>query len=46
MYVQANDTKEAEAGIREGMKGSMCDYEIASIVETKILDVFPFTAPE
>ena len=46
MYVQANDTKEAEAGIREGMKGSMADYEIASIVETKIIDVFNFVAPQ
>jgi len=46
MYVQANDTKEAEAGIREGMKGSMADYEIASIIETKILDVFKYISKE
>ena len=46
MYVQANDTKEAEAGIREGMKGSMADYEIASIIETKILDVFKYVSKE
>ena len=40
MYVQANDIKEAEANLKEGMKGTMADYEIASITETKILDVF------
>jgi hypothetical protein len=28
------------------MKGTMADYEIASIVETTILDVYPFAAPE
>ena len=46
MYVQANDTKEAEINLKEGMKGSMADYDIASIIETKILDVFPFIAPK
>lgn len=42
MMVQANDTKEADAGIREGMKGSMADYEIVSITETKIMDVYKY----
>ena len=42
MYVQANDIKEAEANLHEGMKGTMADYEIASITETKILDVFNY----
>ena len=44
MYVQANDIKEAEANLKEGMKGTMADYEIASITETKILDVFNYKA--
>jgi hypothetical protein len=44
MYVQANDIKEAEAGLKEGMKKSMADYEIASITETKIIDVFKYEA--
>ena len=44
MYVQANDIKEAEANLNEGMKGTMADYEIASITETKILDVFNYKA--
>lgn len=42
MYVKANDIKEAEANLHEGMKGTMADYEIASITETKILDVFNY----
>jgi hypothetical protein len=46
MMVQANDTKEANEGIVAGMKGSMADYEIASVTETQIMDIFPFKAPE
>lgn len=44
MYVQANDIKEAEAGIVEGMKGSMADYRIGKIVETDIEDIFKYEA--
>lgn len=44
MYVQANDIKEAEANLKEGIKGTMADYEIASITETKIIDVFNYKA--
>ena len=36
--------KTAEANLHEGMKGTMADYEIASITETKILDVFNYKA--
>ena len=46
MMVQANNIKEAWDGLQEGMKGSMADYEVASIVETLILDVYPFAVPE
>ncbi len=46
MMVQASNVKEAWDGLQEGMKGTMADYEIASIVETMILDVYPFSAPE
>lgn len=42
MLVQANDTKEANAGIIEGMKGGMADYEIASVTETSIMDVYKY----
>jgi len=46
MMVQANNVKEAWDGLQEGMKGTMADYEIASIVETTILDVYPFATKE
>jgi len=42
MMVQANDIKEAWDGLQEGMKGSMADYAVASITETKIIDVFEY----
>lgn len=42
MMVQASDIKEALDGIIEGMKGSMADYEIASITETTIIDVYKY----
>ncbi|MFA5046276.1 MAG: DUF4494 domain-containing protein [Paludibacter sp.] len=44
MMVQASNVKEAWDGLQEGMKGTMADYEVASIVETLILDVYPFAA--
>ncbi|MDR2622795.1 MAG: DUF4494 domain-containing protein [Dysgonamonadaceae bacterium] len=44
MLAQASDLKEAIAVLEEGMKGSMADYTIASVVETMIMDVFPFSA--
>ena len=40
MLVQACDIKEAREGLVEGMKGSMADYEVESITETKIVEVF------
>lgn len=42
MLVQANDLKEARELLVDGMKGSMEDCEIASISETKILDVYKY----
>lgn len=42
MMVQASDMKEALEGILKGMAGTMADYEIASITETTIMDVFRF----
>jgi len=46
MLVQASDVKDAWDGVQEGMKGSMADYEIASIVETAIMDVYFFKTDE
>jgi len=43
MLAQASDIKEAIAVLENGMKGSMADYVIASISETQIMDVFPFS---
>lgn len=44
MLAQASDIKEAIAVLEEGMKGSLADYVIASVTETLIMDVFPFSA--
>ena len=46
MLAQASDLKEAIAVLEEGMKGTMADYVIASVTETMIMDVFPFSAEE
>lgn len=42
MLVQASDLTEAKAVLEERMKGTMADYEVESVSETKIEDVFPF----
>lgn len=44
MLAQASTLKEAINVLDEGMKGTMADYVIASVVETSIMDVFPFNA--
>lgn len=41
ILVQAGDFKGALDRFEEGMKGSAADYEIASITETPLMDVFP-----
>lgn len=41
ILVQASDFKNAYDRFIEGMKGTMTDYEIVSIVETQILDYYP-----
>ena len=40
--VYADDIKSAEANFKTGMTGSMSDYRIEKIEETKILDIFKF----
>ena len=42
MLVQAKDFKNAYDRFTDAMKGSITDYEITSIAETKILDYFPY----
>ena len=44
MLAQANDIDQAQEVIKEGMKGTMADYVIAEVKETKIMDVFPYKA--
>ncbi|MDR0769158.1 MAG: DUF4494 domain-containing protein [Dysgonamonadaceae bacterium] len=43
MLAQASDLKEAIAVLENGMKGTIADYTVASVVETMILDIFPFS---
>lgn len=40
MLVQASDFQTAVKNLETGMKGTMSDWEIFSITETKIMDVF------
>ena len=44
MYAQASTLKEAVEVVEKGMKGTLADYEIASVVETNIMDVFKYKA--
>ena len=42
MMVQATEIKDARENLVQGMQGSMADYEIESISETKILDIYKY----
>ena len=42
MLVQAIDLATSLKNLIEGMKGTMADYQIASITETAIMDVYPY----
>lgn len=42
VLVQANDIDEAKATLDLGMKGTMSDYLVGSVIETKIMDVYPY----
>ncbi len=44
MLVQASDVKSAVEGIIEGMKGSMADYQIHTVAETPIMDIYKYEA--
>ena len=43
MLVQAADLRDAVRKLDEGMKGTMADYTIASVAETAIMDVYPYS---
>ena len=44
VLVQAADLGRAKENLDAGMKGTMAEYEVASVVETAIMDVYPYTA--
>ena len=44
VLVQASDMGRAKENLDAGMKGTMAGYQIASIAETAIMDVYPYTA--
>jgi len=44
MLMQASDIDEAKRVLVDGMSGTMADYVIESIKETKIVDVFPYNS--
>lgn len=46
MLVQASELKEAIDIVEQEMKTTMIDYTFVSIIETAIMDVFPYKAAE
>lgn len=46
VLVQAADLRDAVKKLDEGMKGTMADYLIVSVVETALIDVYPYKAKE
>ncbi len=46
MLVQASELKEAIDIVEQEMKTTMIDYTFVSIIETAIMDVFPYKASE
>ena len=43
-FVQASDLREAIKFLDEQMKGTIANYEIASVIETGIMDVYRYEA--
>lgn len=43
MLVQANDIDQAHEVLKKGMEGTLADWVCASMTETKIMDVFPYS---
>ena len=46
MLVQASDFSQALARLLDGMKGTLADYEVASIAETALIEVYQYTFDE
>lgn len=43
MLAQASDIEEARKVVNDGMRGTMADYNIESLVETKIMDIYTYS---
>ena len=46
MLVQACSLQDALNSLKKGMEGSMCDYNVASVVETSLMDVYVYQSNE
>ena len=46
VLVQAADLRDAIKKLDEGMKGSMADYEIVSVADTPLMDVYKYKSEE
>ena len=46
MLIQAVDIRQAIANLDKGMNSTMADYEIASVTETMLMDIYPYAAEE
>lgn len=46
VLVQASDLGRAKKNLDAEMKGTMAEYQVSSVTETAIMDVYPYTAPE
>ena len=46
MLAQASDLQRALENLLEGMKGTMADFEVASVTETPIMDIYPYATAE
>ena len=46
ILIEANDAKDAYNKTVEIMKGTMSDYSIPAITETRIMEIFPFFSKE
>lgn len=43
VMVQPNTRQGTADNFNEGMKGTVSDYEIENVAETKIMDVYPYS---
>ena len=44
MLIQASEIQDALVRLNDGMKGTMSDYEVYSITDTPILEIFKYEA--